>query len=50
MVPLNQIQLGDIDDDLEGNDDDLEVKIEDEVALFDSILFCNNCFLVKHPE
>ena len=50
MVPLRQIQLDDVDDDLEGHDDDLEIEVEDEVALLDTVLFRHDGLLVEDPE
>lgn len=50
VVPLSEIQLNDVDHDLKRHDDDLEVQVEDKVALLDTILFCDDGLLVEDPE
>ena len=50
MVPLSQIELYDVHDDLERHNDDLKVEVEDEVALLDTVLFGHDCLFVKDPQ
>ena len=50
VIPLCQVQLDDINTDLEGHDDNLEVEVEDEIALLDTVLLRHDSLLVKDPE
>ena len=50
MVPLCQIELQDIHENLERHDNDLEIQVEDKVTLGDTVLFCHHSLFVKDPE
>ena len=50
VVPLSEVQLNDVNNDLEGRDDDLEIQVEDEITLLDSVFLRYDCLFVENPE
>jgi hypothetical protein len=47
MVPLHDVQLNDIHYDLEGNDDQLEEYVVDEIVDFDAVVASYLGLLIK---
>lgn len=50
VIPFGQIKLYDINNDLEGHNDDLKVQIEDKVVHFNAILFRDDGLFVENPK
>lgn len=50
VVPLHNIQLYDINDDLERDNDQLEKDVVNEVVNLDAELTCYLCLVVKQPK
>ena len=50
MVPFCDIELDDINYDLKRHNNYLEVKVEDEIALGNTILLCDDCFFIEDPK
>ena len=50
VIPFCKIELYDINNDLKGHDDDLEVEIKDEIVHFNSILLGHYRLFVENPK